>query len=917
MRARFLLQSHLSFGGWLLAPCLLVSQARAQDEPVREVDDAESQEQPEASDDVDDAAASDDEDASTEEESEGGSESPAAAEEPEPVAPASGDDAPQPAIQIRHPAVIEEVPAVYPAGGKGDARVELAVTLNAQGELTAVSVTRSAGADFDAQALAAVALWKFSPAFRGEQPVAAKIGVALEFREEKPEEVPTSPVVEAEELGNTGDKGPPPSQAEAHVHSPEDRHLEVTVHGERELRTSQRSASDYFIHREVLESAPRAEGVSALSAVPGLTLARVEGPAVAHTYNLRGFDADHGQDIEFKVGGLPVNLPSHIHGQGYADLNFLIGEIVDELHVSEGVSDPAQGDFAVAGSVEVGLGVDDEHRGLQVRSSYGSFNTFQQSVVWAPKESERENVGAAYYSSTDGFGENRKGKTGSAIVQHRFGEGELTYRAIALIHAARSEQAGLLRRDDVESGRECLHCVYPYATAEAQNSSAGRFMAGVFADYRGANHSSGSFGLWAGYDQFRTQFNATGFLEQSQSLPDVYGRGDLVEQRNQTGSMGLTGRYRTEAFEPSSWAHGTVEVGADGRFDQIGQKQDLIDANVHNQVWDNRVEADISALQIGIWGDLDWQFGSRVEARAGIRGALVSYEVVDALGNRAPSSRPQDSSLPGYTRTSLGTTVGPRTSLEVKATEALSVLGSYGEGYRTPQARSLEDGEEAPFSKVRSADLGLRLRHRNLWNLSLVGYLTSMSEDFAFDPTEGGLSRLGPTLRTGATFYATTRPTHWLLSTLSVTYVHATLQDPPPAIPENPDPPFVEGELVPYVPPLVLRFEASTKNTLVEKAGSYALIGKTGLGFTYRAAQPLPGGGRGDAWPLLDASAGLLWGPFDLSVAGYNLMNFDFAAEEYVFTSDWEPDQPTTRVPASHVVAGAPLSVMATLGVTL
>src|SRR5690606_5024942 len=161
-----------------------------------------------------------------------------------------------------------------------------------------------------------------------------------------------------------------------------------------------RAASDYFIHREIITAAPHADGADALRVVPGLTLGRGEGLGVAHSYSLRGFHAEHGQDIEFQVGGLPINLPSHIHGHGYADLNFLSDVIIDEVSASEGLADPAQGDFAVAGSIAVGLGVDDEHRGLTLRSGYGSFGTFREALVWAPKEAERESVGAAQFTST-------------------------------------------------------------------------------------------------------------------------------------------------------------------------------------------------------------------------------------------------------------------------------------------------------------------------------------------------------------------------------------------------------------------------------------------------------------------------------------------------------------------------------------
>lgn len=60
---------------------------------------------------------------------------------------------------------------------------------------------------------------------------------------------------------------------------------------------------------------------------------------------------------------------------------------------------------------------------------------------------------------TDGFGENRAGTSGSGMFQHRFGEGEVTYRSIGILHAARSDTAGVLRQDDVESGDVCFECV--------------------------------------------------------------------------------------------------------------------------------------------------------------------------------------------------------------------------------------------------------------------------------------------------------------------------------------------------------------------------------------------------------------------------------------------------------------------------
>ena len=208
-------------------------------------------------------------------------------------------------------------------------------------------------------------------------------------------------------------------------------------------------------------------------------------------------------------------------------------------------------------------------------------------------------------------------------------------------------------------------------------------------------------------------------------LERVGGRGDLIEQQNRTLSLGLTSRYRSSPLRPVSWAHGTVEVGADGRIDNIDQTQNLLDAAVRNQTWDRRVDTSIKALDLGFWGDLDFSLTPLLRLRTGFRGDVLSYDVDDRLGNFAPLTRPQESFIQGYRRSALGLAAGPRTSIELKPNEAWSFLAAYGEGYRSPQARILDDGEKAPFSKVRSADVGLRFDMGDPLHVTAGGFYTN------------------------------------------------------------------------------------------------------------------------------------------------------------------------------------------------
>ena len=90
-----------------------------------------------------------------------------------------------------------------------------------------------------------------------------------------------------------------------------------------------------------------------LHAVPGLFTAQHQGGGKADQYFLRGFDADHGTDIDFTMDGVPINLPSNGHGQGYTDVHFVLPETIDRLEFSKGPYFADKGDFDTAGAVEL------------------------------------------------------------------------------------------------------------------------------------------------------------------------------------------------------------------------------------------------------------------------------------------------------------------------------------------------------------------------------------------------------------------------------------------------------------------------------------------------------------------------------------------------------------------------------------
>jgi TonB-dependent receptor-like protein/carboxypeptidase family protein len=110
------------------------------------------------------------------------------------------------------------------------------------------------------------------------------------------------------------------------------------------------SASQGAITAKQLDARPIMRTGEVLETVPGLVISQHSGEGKANQYYLRGFNLDHGTDFSTTVAGLPVNMPTHGHGHGYSDLNFLIPELVSGVQFSKGPYFADQGDFATAGA---------------------------------------------------------------------------------------------------------------------------------------------------------------------------------------------------------------------------------------------------------------------------------------------------------------------------------------------------------------------------------------------------------------------------------------------------------------------------------------------------------------------------------------------------------------------------------------
>jgi len=123
--------------------------------------------------------------------------------------------------------------------------------------------------------------------------------------------------------------------------------------GVNELIGTADSATEGTVTAKQLETRPLLRPGEVLEVVPGVIITQHSGDGKANQYFLRGFNLDHGTDFATTVNGMPVNMPTHGHGQGYSDLNFLIPELVERVRYRKGPYAAEDGDFAAAGSARI------------------------------------------------------------------------------------------------------------------------------------------------------------------------------------------------------------------------------------------------------------------------------------------------------------------------------------------------------------------------------------------------------------------------------------------------------------------------------------------------------------------------------------------------------------------------------------
>jgi iron complex outermembrane receptor protein len=786
------------------------------------------------------------------------------------------------AADIAPPVGGEQPRARWPANRPEphDVLVPVVLIVGPTGEVLSAEVESSLSVEFDAAALEAARHWVFRPALEDGKPVSAKVRAMVRFIGSGLSAAPVPPAA-----------SPPAPSASSPTAAPAP--TTVVVEGVRSPPPS-RSASEVTQEKATLSAAPHRTASDLLLTVPGIALSQHSGEGAAHQIFFRGFDAVHGQDLEIWAGGAPVNDVSNVHGQGYADLNFLPPEVVKRVRSAPGSYDPRQGDFSVAGSIWMDLGYDEP--GVTVKATAGQFGTRRYFLGYHPAGWSDSTFAAFELYSTDGFGPSRATRRTSAVGQAEFAVGDAVARLMLSTYAASFESAGVLRLDDITSGR--IDGLGSYDQRQGGDAARSEL---VIELSRGDEGSHWSLAPYVVLRSMRLRQDFTGYLVEpyNGTAAEVAAankaalQGNSEQQLNEGTTFGFTSSYRRnlELFAPSD----SLEAGISARYDRIAQGQKKLSIET-SQVTLDELEAKINATDVAGYVDLALHPLRRVIVRGGLRLDGLAYFTEDNGGQGQ-----------GQRRAAQGAHLGKKGTVDVLLFPGLRALASYGEGFRSPQARSLQEGQNAPFTTVQSYEVGLRYQTPTLRATASI-FRTLLSDDLAFNQVTARNDRTPPTRRTGVSLEMAARPTSWFNAAASITYTRAEFT--------NTDGGYAAGDLLPYAPQVVIRTDLAFTPTL-GRVGNRPLTAHFGVGQTGLARRPLPYGEMGHDASLLDLVASVRLREVELGAAAYNVMNLAWYDGEYTFASNFQRGAAPSLVPARHVTVGAPRTILATLSLFL
>ena len=633
------------------------------------------------------------------------------------------------------------------------------------------------------------------------------------------------------------------------------------------------------------ELRPLESGGQMLEAVPNVLTAQHTGGGKAEQYFVRGFDADHGTDLLVYFDGVPVNLRSHAHGQGFLDLHFVTPETIDRLEATKGPYDARYGDFATAATIEYVPASDFPES--QVRVSYGEFDTFRAVGIASPRTGffaadgpARGFVSFEAYH-TDGPFENDE----NLWRYSGFARGELdlspglTISGHLLGYYADWNASGLIPENLVQDGTlDRFDSLDP-----SEGGDTTRVQGKLQMDWYPLPNGHLSANAYVSYYDFELFSNFTYFLV---DLPPGSGDGIVQRDRDRVFAGGRVEYHHSpEAPIPIQ-----LRGGFETRYDDA---RVFLGRQTRRRVTGTIRDDSIETFSLEPYLELDAEPLPWIAARAGLRFAWFRFDGRDHEAGRGYGSDDETRWLPKLTLTLTPFAAEGPLPVDVEGVRNLQVFAHFGLGYHSNDGRSVLDpdpgtgGESLP--RATGAEVGLRTR---LWeeriDLALAGFWLNLDDELVFVGDEGTTESAGESNRLGVELTATVWPLEWLYARGDVGYTSAKLDDGNVPIAQAP------------------RFIAKA-STGVRYEGFAAELNLRHLGERY-ATDERPGP-KLSSYTVLDFAARYRMGFIELGFAVENLTDTNWSSSEFFYESRPEPGG--TASEDFHFSPGNPRNVRA------
>jgi hypothetical protein len=514
------------------------------------------------------------------------------------------------------------------------------------------------------------------------------------------------------------------------------------------------TASEGRIGAADLRPRPLTREGELLETVPGVIVTQHSGEGKANQYFVRGFNLDHGTDFQTRIEGMPVNMPSHAHGQGYTDLNFLIPELVDHLEYRLGVYHAEMGDFGSAGGAEFRLA-----RRLDrpfARVTAGEGRLARLAVGGSPRVGGGDLLMGFEAKGYDGPWEVEEDiRKRSGVIRYSWDRGASRFSILVMGYHNDWNASDQIPRRAVTSG-----LISRFGQIDSSDGGKTQRYSLSGAWQRAGPGSAQAVQLFGVYSDLSLFSNFGFFL-------DDPAQGDQFNQRETRVVLGANARLSQES-QAFGRSH-VVRIGLQTRADLING------LGLHRTVAQTRVstvrEDDVREWGTGLWLEAESRWRSWFRSVLGLRADAYMFDV--------HGDRPENS---GSTSAAI---VSPKASFVVTPSSAMEFYLSGGLGFHSNDARgttiTVDPVSGAPAARVdplvrsRGAEVGVRVTPIPGWRTTLAAWVLDLDSELLFLGDGGVTEPSDASRRRGVTWANFYRPFPELSFDLDVSFSRARL----------------------------------------------------------------------------------------------------------------------------------------------